>query len=157
MSGDLILGVDPGKTGALAVWSPALGLVDVHDMPEATGAALGALVRELIADYEPESFRLAVVEDVHSMPKQGVRSVWTFALGHGSVLGALGALHVPVQLVTPAVWKKAMGLSKDKNASRQRAIEVWPAEAARFARVKDDGRAEAALLTQWPNGKKETM
>ena len=156
MSGDLVLGVDPGRTGALAVWSPAIGLVDVHDMPEATGAALGALVRELIADYEPESFRLAVVEDVHSMPKQGVRSVWTFALGHGSVLGALGALSIPVQLVSPAVWKRAMGLGRDKNASRQRAIEMWPSEARRFARVKDDGRAEAALLTQWAvNNEKE--
>ena len=155
MSADLILGVDPGKDGALAVWAPALGLVDVHDMPDATGAALGALVRELVSDYEPERFRVAVVEDVHSMPKQGVRSVWTFALGHGSVLGALGALSIPVQLVSPSVWKGAMGLGKDKNASRQRAIEMWPSEAKRFARVKDDGRAEAALLTQWAADKKE--
>lgn len=145
----LVLGVDPGKTGALAVWSPVLGLVDVHDMPAASGAALGSLVRELLEDYEPDRFRLAVVEDVHAMPKQGVTSVWSFSACHNAVLGALGALGVPVELVSPAKWKRSMGLSKDKNASRQRAIEKWPAQAGWFARVKDDGRAEAALLTQW--------
>ena len=108
---DLVLGVDPGKTGALAVWSPVLGLVDVHDMPAASGAALGSLVRELLEDYEPDRFRLAVVEDVHAMPKQGVTSVWSFSACHNAVLGALGALGVPVELVSPAKWKRSMGLS----------------------------------------------
>lgn len=148
----LVLGVDPGKSGALAVWSPVLGLVDVHDMPDASGAALGALVRELIEDYEPDRFRLAVVEDVRSRPGQSAPAMWKFGVGHGAVLGALGALSVPVRLVTPAVWKKALGLSKDKNASRQRAIEKWPHQAKWFARVKDDGRAEAALLAEWGAG-----
>lgn len=157
MSGDLVLGVDPGKTGALAIWSPVIGLCDVVDMPEATGAALGSLVRELVHDYEPDAFRLAVVEDVGPMPKQGVRSVWTFAEGHGSVLGALGALSVPVQLVTPTVWKRAMGLSKDKSASRQRAMEKWPEHAGLFARVKDDGRAESALLAWYGHCRTEEL
>lgn len=143
---DLILGVDPGKTGALAVLHPQLGLLDVHDMPEATGHPLGALVADMVRDYEPDRFGLAVVEKVHAMPRQGVSSVWTFAEGHGAVLGALGALGVPVRLVPPSTWKKALGLSSDKNASRQRAIETWPEHVRTFARVRDDGRAEAALL-----------
>ena len=53
---------------------------------------------------------------------------------------------VPVRPVPPSTWKKALGLSADKNASRQRAIETWPEHVRTFARVRDDGRAEAALL-----------
>ena len=52
----LILGVDPGKTGALAVLHPQLGLLDVHDMPEATGHPLGALVADMVRDYAPDRF-----------------------------------------------------------------------------------------------------
>jgi hypothetical protein len=51
--------------------------------------------------------------------------------------------------VSPAKWKKALGLSADKGASRRRAIELWPERAQWFARVKDDGRAEAALIAYW--------
>ena len=82
------------------------------------------------------------------MPKQGVASTWTFAEGYGVVLGVLGALQVPVRLVTPRTWKEAAGLGKDKNASRQRAVELWPHCSLLFARVKDDGRAEAALIAR---------
>ena len=144
----LILGVDPGKTGALALLDadyPGRLLV-VEDMPAATGAPLGRLVAELLADVRPDEVVAAWVEDVHAMPAQGVRSVWTFAEGHGAVLGALGVLEVPVHLVAPSAWKKAAGLGKDKSASRQRAMELWPARASWFARVRDDGRAEAALI-----------
>jgi hypothetical protein len=48
--------------------------------------------------------------------------------------------------MTPAAWKKVLNLSKDKEQSRKMAIERWPAHAASFSRVKDEGRAEAALL-----------
>ena len=144
----LILGVDPGKTGALALLDadyPGRLLV-VEDMPAATGAPLGRLVADLLADVRPDEVVAAWVEDVHAMPKQGVRSVWTFAEGHGAVLGALGAMAIPVHLVAPSAWKKAAGLGRDKGASRQRAMELWPSMATSFARVKDDGRAEAALI-----------
>jgi crossover junction endodeoxyribonuclease RuvC len=141
----LILGIDPGKTGALALLH-GTDLFDLEDMPDVTGAALGAAVADLIADLAPNEITAAWVEKVHAMPKQGVKSVWTFAEGYGAILGALGALRVPVRHVTPNEWKKAARLPKDKAAARQRACELWPAESSRFARVKDDGRAEAALI-----------
>ena len=150
MSGPVILGVDPGKTGALAWHSGAGGLV-VHDMPDLTGAALAACLADLILeDGRPAE---AWVEKVGAMPKQGVASTWKFAEGYGVILGVLGVLQVPVRLVTPAAWKKAAGLGKDKNASRQRAVELWPHCSHLFARVKDDGRAEAALIARhgWTN------
>jgi len=75
--------------------------------------------------------------------------MFTFGRGLGIVEGvALGA-GIPVRWVSPAKWKRALGLSADKGASRRRAIELWPAQSAMFARVKDDGRAEAALIAYW--------
>ena len=149
---ELILGIDPGKSGALALLHPDGWLVDVVDMPSVTGAALGAQVADLLADFSPDTVGVAWVEKVHSMPKQGVASVWTFAEGYGSLLGALGALRVPVHHVTPQAWKKAEGVTADKSTSRQRACELWPTESHRFARVKDDGRAEACLIARYGLG-----
>ena len=78
--------------------------------------------------------------------------MWTFAEGYGSLLGALGVLRVPVHHVTPTVWKKGEGVTADKSTSRQRACELWPTESHRFARVKDDGRAEACLIARYGLG-----
>jgi len=61
---------------------------------------------------------------------------------------ALGA-GIPVRWVSASKWKRALGLSADKGASRRRATELWPAQSAMFARVKDDGRAEAALIAYY--------
>ena len=141
----LTLGVDPGKTGALA-FLDGRNLIDVVDMPPLTGHALGSAIADLVADFAPLEISEAWVEKVASMPRQGVRSVWTFAEGYGAILGSLGAQRIPVHHVTPAVWKKAAGIPKDKDVARQRACELWPAESARFARKKDDGRAEACLI-----------
>lgn len=138
-----ILGIDPGRTGALAWFAsePDHDRLDIIDMPDLTGAALGARLGDLILADRPT---VAWVERVNYMP--GQRGVWTFAEGYGVILGTLGALGVPVRHVTPAVWKKAARLGKDKTAARQLACELWPDQSDLFARVKDDGRAEAALI-----------
>ena len=89
------------------------------------------------------------------MPRQGVSSTFKYGVGYGTILGVCGALRLPVRHVTPAVWKRAAGLSKDKGASRRRACELWPAHSASFGRVRDDGRAEAALIARhgWEVGR----
>ena len=145
----LILGIDPGRDGALALVDEGGRLLDVHDMPDATGAALGAQVRVLLADHAPHTVAVAWVEQVASRPGQGVASMFKFGAGWGAILGALGALGVPVELRTPQQWKKAMRVTADKASSRQRATELWPSDAGWFTRVKDDGRAEAALLAEY--------
>jgi crossover junction endodeoxyribonuclease RuvC len=143
----LVLGCDPGKTGALALLDPVdFRLMDVADMPDATGAALGAAIAALLADHAPYTVREAWIEQVHAMPGQGVTSMFNFGANYGAIGGALGALGIPVHTVTPGKWKKTAGLNADKGASRQRARELWPAQADQFARVKDDGRAEACLV-----------
>lgn len=145
----LILGIDPGKKGALALVAWDGVLVDVADMPDATGAALGAHLRDFLEDHQPHHIQTAWVEKVGSMPGQGHMNVFTFGAGYGAILGALGALQVPVELRTPNVWKKAMRCTADKGSSRQRATELWPGHARDFALVKHDGRAEAALIAEY--------
>lgn len=145
----LILGADPGKRGALALVDLDGHLLDVIDMPDATGSALGAHIRDFLEDHGPHHVQTAWVEKVHAMPKQGVTSTFTFGAGYGALLGALGALRIPVELRTPNVWKKAMRCTADKGSSRQAAAQLWPDHARLFARVKDDGRAEAALVAEY--------
>ncbi len=142
----LILGIDPGKTGAIAVLDTDGRLLDVVDMPDVTGAALGAEVRMLLDDLAPHTVEVAWVERVGGRPGEGASRAFAFGAGWGGLLGALGALSVRVELVAPSAWKARMRLTKDKAACRQRAMERWPADAERFRRIKDDGRAEAALI-----------
>ena len=145
MSAGLILGVDPGRQGALAWLDEAGGLVEVVDMPDLDGVALGARLRDLLVERRPVR---AVVEQITPRPGQGVQSVRTSAARHGVLLGVLGAWDVPTELVSPAGWKRSARLGRDKTASRQRAIELWPEWSPSFARVRDDGRAEAALIAR---------
>jgi Holliday junction resolvasome RuvABC endonuclease subunit len=142
----LVLGVDPGQKGALAFYFPAYDRISVDDMPtvdkRVDAASLAARIKQLAPTH-------AVVEIVHSMPKQGVASSFAFGQGYGIVLGVIAALEIPVHLVTPAKWKKACGLDSDKEKSRALALRHWPARADLFGRKKDDGRAEAALLARY--------
>jgi crossover junction endodeoxyribonuclease RuvC len=81
------------------------------------------------------------------MPGQGTRSMFTVGLGYGLWLGVLGALRIPYTAVRPAVWKRSIGPSKDKEASRLRAQQLYPG--ADLRRKKDHGRAEALLLASY--------
>lgn len=140
----IVLGVDCGKTGALAFLGPD-GLIAVADMPDATGVALGAHVRDLLVEHRPTE---AWVERTQAFPNQGGSSAHNYGRDAGVILGALGAFDVPTEIVGPHEWKRSARLGSNKNASRQRATELWPAWSTSFARVKDDGRAEAALIAR---------
>lgn len=144
------LGIDPGKSGALAFIDPQRALIEIFDMPvqslgpnskrsEVAGDAVGRMVR---GRQTEEAF----IEDVWSMTNDGHVGAFSFGDAYGTVKGVLGALDIPFTRVRPQVWKKTMRVTADKNLSRQRAMELIPAAAAFFARVKDDGRAEAALI-----------
>lgn len=143
-----VIGIDPGLSGALAVVDQRHQLVAVYDMPLGNGAVsaqqLVALAPWASPDYGP-----AVIEDVHAMPKQGVSSSFGFGRSKGVVEGVMATAGRPLVYVAPSTWKRRMGLSRDKGASRQRAVELWPAMADAFRLVKHDGRAEAALIALW--------
>jgi crossover junction endodeoxyribonuclease RuvC len=91
---------------------------------------------------------MVVVEQVHAMPRQGVSSTFSFGKACGMIEGVVAARGLPIAWVTPQRWKKAMGVTADKNSSRQLAINLWPNEAELFKRVKDADRAEAALIAE---------
>src|SRR5574343_1198628 len=117
-------------------------------MPDVTGAALGAAIRALLEDHSPLTIAAAWVELQTGRPGQSSSATATFHRDYGVVLGALGALGIPVHHVTPAHWKRTQRVTKDKASSRQRAMELWPDSAELFRRVKDSDRAEAALIAR---------
>lgn len=142
-----MLGVDPGLGGALALVDDELGLTVIQDMPVVqvgkTRVVSEGMLREVIRDLNPNH---ALVERVHAMPKQGVVSSFNFGMGYGLVRGVLAGLGVPVALITPMQWKRAMHMGADKSEARVIAARLFPLNAKDFSRVRDDGRAEAALL-----------
>lgn len=144
-----VIGVDPGASGALALLTAEGQLVTAVDMPAHDGVVSGVLIADQLdrwwIEYRPA---VAWIEQVHAMPQQGVSSTFKFGRALGCVEGALAAARLPIRYVTPAKWKKDAGLNADKAASRRRATELWPTQAELFARVKDDGRAEAALIAR---------
>lgn len=89
---------------------------------------------------------MAVLEQVHAMPKQGVSSTFRFGQCYGALQMAVVGHGYEVHDVTPQKWKKHFGLSNDKGVSRSVASQRFPQCAELFKRVKDDGRAEAALM-----------
>jgi crossover junction endodeoxyribonuclease RuvC len=148
----IVLSVDIGVTGAIAILEDD-ELIDVFDMPcLADGPAKrrsvnAPLFAEIIAKSRA---KLAFVEYVGPRPQEGAVGAFAFGRSRGVVEGVMAALGLPVQFVTPSTWKRAVGIAPGrdgaKDAARSEAIRRWPSKAALFARVKDDGRAEAALI-----------
>jgi crossover junction endodeoxyribonuclease RuvC len=147
----LICGIDPGLSGSIAYYDPLDGyLRHVFDMPiQSTKSGKNEIdaksLANLIGKLSSETI-LAVIEDPHAMPEQGVTSTFNFGKGCGIVIGIVAGNLIPFHLTRPSVWKAVMGLSSDKNLSRKKAIAKWPMHESVFKRKKDDGRAEAALL-----------
>jgi crossover junction endodeoxyribonuclease RuvC len=102
-----------------------------------------------IIDSNAAQIERAIIEAPHAMPGQGVTSCFNFGFNCGAVQGIIAANLIPMRLVAPATWKKAMGLSKDKDASRLKASQICPSASHLWCRVKDDGRAESFLLGKY--------
>jgi crossover junction endodeoxyribonuclease RuvC len=140
-----IMGIDPGMSGAIAFFYPEQDRVAVYDMPSANNVVSGAEVARIVNAYAPKQ---AIIEAVHAMPGQGVSSTFKFGQSYGIAIGAVSACMIPLHFVTPQRWKKHYRLGADKDEGRARAISLWPA-CQHFARKKDHGRAEAALLARF--------
>ena len=149
----VILGVDVGAAGALAVLTPEGELIEALDMPclndgpAGRRAVNGPLLAELIAKANAS---MAYVELVGARPGEGAVGAFAFGRSRGVIEGVLAALGVPAKHIAPVSWKRAIGLpaGRDgaKDAARSEAIRRWPGKAGLFARRRDDGRAEAALI-----------
>lgn len=149
----MIVGIDPGVSGAVVVLSaPAAGsVVRCEDMPtlEVNGrrcvdaSALASMLRGM------DGITHVVVEHVQGVQQSGATSAFAFGRGFGTIEGVLAGLTLPHTLVRPQRWTKDLGVGSDKGTHRATAKRLWPAAAETFARVKDDGRADAALLAWW--------
>ena len=147
----LVCGIDPGIHGGIALVSSEHGLLHADDMPVTDDKVSPVLVTDWFRQIAPHEPDLVVIEKVHAMPRQGVSSSFGFGRSLGVVEGVVGALGFRVQMVTPQAWKKGVGIvaGADKDASRTRALELWPEAADLFRRKKDADRAEAALMAWW--------
>ena len=145
----IIIGIDPGVTGAIGCLSPDAPTPLVWDMPPNPRD-----LYERLVSFHPMVSVSAIVEQAQAMPKQGVSSTFKTGYGYGVIIGVLASLGIPYETVTPSVWKRAMGLQgKDKDASRSLARCYWPD--APLSRVKDHGRAEALLIAEYGRRKHE--
>lgn len=154
----MILGIDPGLTGALALLDDDGDLLNVWDMPtqiklhgkgsEVNAYLLSDLVAEIreMAARRGEALRV-IVEQVASMPGQGVASMFAFGESVGVTRAVIASAGLSMLRVRPTTWKRESGLTgRDKAAALTRAIELWPDKRSLFARKKDIGRADAALI-----------
>ena len=151
----LILGFDPGQTGAIAAYDgeQITGLIDMPTMPRLHGKGQQVdpySLASALLDLCHGRSASAVLEAVSAMPGQGVSSTFHFGESVGVVLGVLGALQMPIRMVTPAKWKKAAGLlGRDKDAARTMAIQHHPEIADQLTRKKDIGRADAVCIARF--------
>jgi hypothetical protein len=148
-----VVGIDIGTLGALALVTSDGVLVDVADMPILHDGPAGRptvnapLLSEIIGGWGAGA---AYVEYVGARPGEGAVGAFAFGRSKGAVEGVMAARGLPIQFLTPPCWKRLVEIppGKDgaKDAARSEAIRRWPDKASLFARVKDDGRAEAALI-----------
>lgn len=153
------IGIDPGVTGAVAVIDENGGLVSLQDTPTIVVKKPGGGKRTAYVESQMAALllngstvgdhTLVTIENVHSMPKQGVSSSFNFGMGFGIWLGVCAAMRLPLERVEPTVWKKAMHLpaGSDKNTSVLLASRLFPS--ASLDRKKDDGRGDALLIAEF--------
>lgn len=145
-----ILAIDPGLTGAIAFYFPmAPDRVSVFDMPTVGHEVETASLARRIEQMDPA---MAVVELVGPMPRDGSVQAFRFGAAYSAAKTVVAMHGVPMHLVTPASWKRHFRLQggpEGKEQARALALRLFPASAENFARKKDHGRAEAALLAKF--------
>ena len=151
-----IIGIDPGLSGGIAILDDNK-VREMFDMPvmsdgkknkrQLNSALLSQIIKENIKDSEDP---VVVVEQVNAMPGQGVTSMFNFGQTFGAIKGICAALNLPIFLVRPAKWKKHFELiNSSKDASRTKAIEVFPYFSSQLLRKKDSNKADAILIASF--------
>ena len=149
---DIVVGIDPGLSGALAFYCD--GQCRTEDMPVLLVTRGGKSKRDIDPHALTSLLRLnpvvhAFIEQVGAMPGQGSSSLFAFGKGYGIVIGVLAAVGIPYSFVSPRTWKSALIVPAAKDGARARASQLIPSAAGQWKLVKNDGRAEAALIALW--------
>lgn len=153
----IFVGIDPGLSGAIARLDSASGDVRIEDVPTFEIKRNGKAKREIdyhslariLDDMTKEPGTRIVIEGVGAMPGQGVSSVFAFGKAFGVLIGVAASTFCPIEFVSPAKWKREMGVTASKDGSRAKASMLFPRYSELWRRAKDDGRAEALLIAAW--------
>ncbi|MFW4884437.1 hypothetical protein ACOAOW_11510 [Pseudomonas aeruginosa] len=149
----MIIGIDPGCTGAIVVLQDDFSYVASLAMPttkigtksRVNGAAIAAFLLDEVSSKPAHAY----LEKVGAMPGQGVSSMFTFGHAAGVVEGILQGLGIPYTLVTPQSWKKRAGLiGSDKDAARSRAIQLYPTLRELDTKCRGQAIADAILIAR---------
>ena len=153
-----IIGIDPGITGSICFFEDGK-IVDVVEMPnmaegkknkkQVNGAQIYYEISLRIKNLKKEEIKV-VIEQVSAMPGQGVTSMFNFGQSFGILKGICSAMQLPMYFVRPAKWKKYFNLiNSEKDASRTKAIEVFPYFSSHLLRKKDSNKADAILIASF--------
>ena len=154
----LIIGIDPGVSGSICFLKDGK-ILDVIEMPvmnegkknkkQVNGAQIYNEINKKI-NSNPETKTRVVIEHVTAMPGQGVTSMFNFGQSFGVLKGICSAMRLPMFFVRPAKWKKYYNLiNSEKDASRTRAIEIFPDFSTKLSKKKDSNKADAILIASF--------
>jgi crossover junction endodeoxyribonuclease RuvC len=154
----LIIGIDPGISGSICFFQDGK-IIDVVEMPTMTegkknkkqvnGSQIFNEISARINRLDKKDIKV-VVEHVSAMPGQGVTSMFNFGQSFGILKGICSAMQLPIYFVRPAKWKKYFNLiNSEKDASRTKAIEIFPYFSSHLSRKKDSNKADAILIASF--------
>ena len=154
----LIIGIDPGISGSICFFKDG-EIIDVIEMPTMTdgkknkkqvnGSQIYNEILKRINGVKKKEVRV-IVEQVSAMPGQGVTSMFNFGQSYGILKGICSAMQLPIYFVRPAKWKKYFNLiNSEKDASRTRAIEIFPYFSSQLSKKKDANKADAILISSF--------
>jgi len=154
----LVIGIDPGISGSICFFHEGQ-IIDVVEMPtmaegkknkkQVNGSQIFNEISERIKKFEKKNIKV-VIEQVSAMPGQGVTSMFNFGQSFGILKGICSAMQLPMYFVRPAKWKKYFNLiNSEKDASRTKAIEIFPYFSGQLSRKKDSNKADAILIASF--------
>jgi len=154
----LVIGIDPGITGSLCFFEDGK-IIDLIEMPnmadgkkqkkQVNGAQIYNEILLRTKNVEKKNIKV-VIEHVSAMPGQGVTSMFNFGQSFGVLKGICSAMQLSMHFVRPAKWKKYFNLiNAEKDASRTKAIEIFPYISNQLSRKKDGNKADAALIASF--------
>jgi crossover junction endodeoxyribonuclease RuvC len=154
----LVIGIDPGISGSICFFQDGK-IIDVVEMPTMTdgkknkkqvnGSQIFNEISERIKKIDKKDIRV-IIEQVSAMPGQGVTSMFNFGQSFGILKGICSAMQLSMYFVRPAKWKKYFSLiNSEKDASRTKAIEIFPYFSSNLSRKKDSNKADAILIASF--------
>jgi crossover junction endodeoxyribonuclease RuvC len=154
----LVIGIDPGISGSICFFKDG-EIIDVVEMPimtegkknkkQVNGSQIYNEILERTKKIDKKDIKV-VIEQVSAMPGQGVTSMFNFGQSYGILKGICSAMQLPMYFVRPAKWKKYFNLiNSEKDASRTRAIEIFPYFSGQLSRKKDSNKADAILISSF--------